>query len=337
MGWSKSCRSERCRRTRPPRPVHGEQRLLQRSVTTGVMHITDYPTVISALDFSVPCMTRTAFPAGSTACRVGASDRRTDGGLPATWTGLVAPVPDVTNGRSRAECGSVRRPWNTVDAHCRVDPERCGRRARGDGADCDGTVITLKRQSRHPQGLGPTTYPGTCWSTSVRPSGSGTRRRPGTTSAPAVGARRCHQFQLRTMRSFLSSGPVRSGRRSGSPVPVAHCGSFRSKGLFAASGLTSSSCALPFLPVAGRFAASAFPGSGCAPRRPSARWGRWVAVTSSSCASLPPLLGLLFWVGSSGKRAGRTSWRFGTTSRGRRHASTAPAWAGRVRRLPRYG
>src|SRR5690349_17914863 len=151
MGWSRSCRSERCERTRPPRPVHGEQRLLQRSVTTGVMHITDYPTVMSALNFSVPRVTRTAFRTGSTACRVEASDRRTHGGPPATWSGLVAPVPDVTNGRSRAECGSVRRPWNTVVAHCRVDPERCGRLARGDGADCDGTVITLKRQSRHPQ------------------------------------------------------------------------------------------------------------------------------------------------------------------------------------------
>ena len=250
MGWSKLCRSERCRRTRPPRPVHGEQRLLQRSVTSLVMQITDYPKVISPLDFSVPGVTPTAFRTGSTACRVGAPDRRTHGGPRATWTGLVASVSGVTNGRSRAACGSVRRPWNAVVAHCRTDPGRYGRRARGGGTDRDGTVITLKRQSRHPQ-ISAGDVSGNLLVDRRSCSRFGMRRRPGTTSAPAVGARRCHQFQLRTMRSFLSSGPVRSGRRSGSPVPVAHCGSFRSKGLFAASGLTSSSCALPFLPVAG--------------------------------------------------------------------------------------
>ena len=229
MGWSKSCRSERCRQTRPPRPVHGEQRLLQRSVTTAVMQITDYARVISALDFSVPSVTRTAFRTGSTACRVGAPDRRTHGGPRATWTGLVASVSGVTNGRSRAACGSVRRPWNAVVAHCRTDPGRCGGRARGGGTDRDGTVITLKRQSRHPR-ASTGGMSGNLLVDRRSCSGSETRRRPGTTSAPAAGTRRCHQFQLRTMRSLpvVGSGPVRSSKR-----------------------VTSSSCALPFLPVAG--------------------------------------------------------------------------------------
>src|SRR6185312_15191148 len=71
------------------------------------MQITDYPKVISPLDFSVPGVTPTAFRTGSTACRVGAPDRRTHGGPRATWTGLVASVSGVTNGRSRAACGSV--------------------------------------------------------------------------------------------------------------------------------------------------------------------------------------------------------------------------------------
>jgi len=331
MGWSKSCRLVRCMRPRPPRPVHGEQRLLQRSVTTAVMQITDYATVISVLDFSVPSVTRTAFRTGSTACRVGAPDQRTHGGPRATWTGLVASVSGVTNGRSRAACGSVRRPWNAVVAHCRTDPGRCGGRARGGGTDRDGTVITLKRQSRHPR-ASTGGMSGNLLVDRRSCSGSGTRRRPGTTSAPAAGTRRCHQFQLRTMRSLpvVGSGPVRSSKR-----------------------VTSSSCALPFLPLegplrcrrahqfqlrtavpscCGRFVVSAFTGSGCAPRRPSARW----AGGSGSPVPVAHRC-LLFWVVSSGKRAGRTSWRFGTTSRGRRHASTAPAWAGRVRRLPRYG
>ena len=331
MGWSKSCRSERCRRTRPPRPVHGEQRLLQRSVTTAVMQITDYATVISVLDFSVPSVTRTAFRTGSTACRVGAPDRRTHGGPRATWTGLVASVSGVTNGRSRAACGSVRRPWNAVVAHCRTDPGRYGRRARGGGTDRDGTVITLKRQSRHPR---------VSHRRHVRePAGRplyvlrfGNEAPAGDDVAPAAGTRRCHQFQLRTMRSLpvVGSGPVRSSKR-----------------------VTSSSCALPFLPLegplrcrrahqfqlrtavpscCGRFVVSAFTGSGCAPRRPSARW----AGGSGSPVPVAHRC-LLFWVVSSGKRAGRTSWRFGTTSRGRRHASTAPGCARRVRRFPRCG
>ena len=229
MGWSKSCRSERCRRTRPPRPVHGEQRLLQRSVTSLVMQITDYPKVISPLDFSVPGVTPTASRTGSTACRVGAPDRRTHGGPRATWTGLVASVSGVTNGRSRAACGSVRRPWNAVVAHCRTDPGRCGGRARGGGTDRDGTVITLKRQSRHPR-ASTGGMSGNLLVDRRSCSGSGTRRRPGTTSAPAAGTRRCHQFQLRTMRSLpvVGSGPVRSSKR-----------------------VTSSSCALPFLPLEG--------------------------------------------------------------------------------------
>ena len=292
MGWSKSCRSERCRRTRPPRPVHGEQRLLQRSVTSLVMQITDYPKVISPLDFSVPGVTPTAFRTGSTACRVGAPDRRTHGGPRATWTGLVASVSGVTNGRSRAACGSVRRPWNAVVAHCRTDPGRYGRRARGGGTDRDGTVITLKRQSRHPQ-ISAGDVSGNLLVDRRACSRFGMRRRPGTTSAPAAGTRRSHQFQLRTVHSFLSSGPVRSSKR-----------------------VTSSSCALPFLPLEGplrcrrahqfqlRTAVPSCCGAirGAAVHRfrlrtaPSVRsMGQVGRVTSSSCASLPPLLGRVEW------------------------------------------
>ena len=294
MGWSKSCRSERCERTRPPRPVHGEQRLLQRSVTTAVMQITDYARVISALDFSVPSVTRTAFRTGSTACRVGAPDRRTHGGPRATWTGLVASVSGVTNGRSRAACGSVRRPWNAVVAHCRTDPGRYGRRARGGGTDRDGTVITLKRQSRHPRvshrrhvrepagrplyvlrfgneapagdDVGPGRRHSPLSPVPVAHDALLTCRR--VRSGPVVEAG--HQFQLRTA---VPSARRASSLSPGSPVPVAHCRSFL---LRAIRGVGVHRFRLRTAP------------SVCS-------MGRWVGITSSSCASLPPLLGRVEW------------------------------------------
>ena len=332
MGWSKLCRSERCRRTRPPRPVHGEQRLLQRSVTTAVMQITDYATVISVLDFSVPSVTRTAFRTGSTACRVGAPDQRTHGGPRATWTGLVASVSGVTNGRSRAACGSVRRPWNAVVAHCRTDPGRCGGRARGGGTDRDGTVITLKRQSRHPR---------VSHRRHVRePAG-----RP--------------PFVLRFGNEAPAGDDVGPGRRHSplSPVPVAHdalltCRRVRSGPVVEAGHQFQLRTAVPSarralrcvrthqfqLRTAVPSCCGAIRGAAVhrfrlrtAPSvRSTGRVGRGhqfqLRIAASSSGS-----------GSSGKRPGLASGRFGTTSRGRRHASTAPGCAGRVRRLPRYG
>src|SRR6476469_6126827 len=99
------CRSERCKRTQPPRLVHGEQRRLQRSVTRAVMQITDYPTVYSALDISVPHMMPTAFRAVSTARRLGGSDGRIPGNPRATSALLVARSAAVTPGTSRVAVG----------------------------------------------------------------------------------------------------------------------------------------------------------------------------------------------------------------------------------------
>src|SRR4026208_1734109 len=104
------CRSERCKRTQPPRHVHGEQRQLLRSVTQSVMQITDYPAVYSALDISVPHMMPTLFRAVSTARRLGGSDGRMPGNPRATSALLVARSAGVTPGTPRVAVGWPRGP-----------------------------------------------------------------------------------------------------------------------------------------------------------------------------------------------------------------------------------
>jgi hypothetical protein len=213
------CRSERCKRTQPPRLVHGEQRPLQRSVTRPVMQITDYPTVYSALDISVPHMMPTAFRAVSTARRLGGSDGRMPGNPRATSVLLVARSAGVTPGTSPSGGREVR---SEGVRYYSVDLGRVQRGGRDNDADRDVTVIPVIPGRRPHQGR--------CRGAGHHGRPPRGRRRgpgPGTASPPGVGTLG-HQFQLRMARSFPLSGRC---RRAGSPVPVAHCRSSRSQGV----------------------------------------------------------------------------------------------------------
>ena len=118
-----------------------------------------------------------------------------------------------------------------------VDLGRAQRGGRDNDADRDVTVIPVIPGRRPHQGR----CRGAGHHRAGRPAkGPG----PGTASPPGAGTLG-HQFQLRMARSFPLSGRC---RRAGSPVPVAHCRSSRSQGFLEVSVVTSSSCALPFLP-----------------------------------------------------------------------------------------
>jgi hypothetical protein len=119
-----------------------------------------------------------------------------------------------------------------------VDLGRVQRGGRNNDADRDVTVIPVIPGRRAHQG---------------RCGGAGHHRPGPARAAKGSGPGRVapgvatlgHQFQLRMARSSPLSGRC---RRAGSPVPVAHCCSSRSQGFLEVSVVTSSSCALPFLP-----------------------------------------------------------------------------------------
>ncbi len=174
--------------------------------------------------------------------------------------------------RRRRAAGRLRDKGVTYYS---VDLGRAQRGGRDNDADRDATVIPVIPGRRPHQGR--------CRGAGHHRPGRRGRRRaagPRTASPPGAGTLG-HQFQLRMARSFPLSGRC---RRAGSPVPVAHCRSSRSQGFLEVSVVTSSSCALPFLP--GRRGISdvaAATGSRCAAVRLRARV--CAAVTRSSCAS----------------------------------------------------
>jgi hypothetical protein len=121
-----------------------------------------------------------------------------------------------------------------------VDLGRAKRGGRDNDADRDVTVIPVIPGRRPHQGR--------CRGAGHHRAGRRRGRRrgpgPGTASPPGAGTLG-HQFQLRMAHSSPYRGRC---RRVGSPVPVTHCRSSRSQGLLEVSVVTSSSCALPFLP-----------------------------------------------------------------------------------------
>ena len=136
------CRSERCKRTQPPRLVHGEQRPLQHSVTRPVMQITDYPTVYSALDNSVP---HTMLP-HFVPCQPFVAPRVPMGACQAT---LVQPRPYSSPGAPallparRASPSGGREARDKGVTYYSVDLGRVQRGGRDNDADRDATVITV--------------------------------------------------------------------------------------------------------------------------------------------------------------------------------------------------
>ena len=149
---------------------------------------------------------------------------------------LVARSAGVTPGTSPSGGREVR---SEGVRYYSVDLGRVQRGGRDNDADRDVTVIPVIPGRRPHQGR--------CRGAGHHGRPPRGRRRgpgPGTASPPGVGTLG-HQFQLRMARSFPLSGRC---RRAGSPVPVAHCRSSRSQGFLEVSVVTSSSCALPFLP-----------------------------------------------------------------------------------------
>ena len=216
------CRSERCKRTQPPRLVHGEQRPLQRSVTRSVMQITDYPSVISALDISVPHMMPTAFRAVPTARRLGGSDGRMPGNpvqpRPYSSPGVPALLP-----ARRASPSDGREVRDKGVTYYSVDLGRAQRGGRDNDADRDVTVIPVIPGRRPHQGR----YRGAGHHRAGRSARAADRSGPRTASPPGAGT-------------------------APSPVPVAHGALLPLVGVALSSGrFTSSSCALPFLSIAG--------------------------------------------------------------------------------------
>jgi hypothetical protein len=239
------------------------------------MQITDYPTVYSALDISVPHMMPTAFRAVSTARRLGGSDGRMPGNPRATSALLVARSAGVTPGTSRVAVRVAGRSAAKASGTTRSILDGCN------VVDGTTTPIVMSPSSRRYLGgvrtrgdaVAPVTTGG------PRAGGEGVpargRRRP-RVSARSVTSSSCawrapspyrvvvvepgHQFQLRTA--------VPLGRR----------------GFLEVSVVTSSSCALPFLPGRRGFSdVAAVTGYRCAAVRLRARV--CAAVTRSSCAS----------------------------------------------------
>ena len=186
------------------------------------------------------------------------------GACPAT---LVQPRPYSSPGAPallparRASPSGGREVRDKGVTYYSVDLGRMQRGGRDKDADRDVTVIPVIPGRRSHQG---------------RCRGAGHHRvgrpakgpGPGTASPPGVGTLG-HQFQLRMARSFPLSGRC---RRAGSPVPVTHCRSSRSQGFLEVSVVTSSSCALPFLPGRRGFSdVVAVTGSRCAAVRLRAR------------------------------------------------------------------
>ena len=232
---------------------------------------------------------------------------------------LVQPRPYSSPGvpallpARRASPSGGREARDKGVTYYSVDLGRVQRGGRDNDADRDVTVIPVipGRQSHQGRCRGAGHHAG--------PGAGGEGSRPGDGVAPGAGTLG-HQFQLRMARSFPLSGRC---RRAGSPVPVAHCRSSRSQGFLEVSVVTSSSCALPFLP--GRRGISdvaAVTGSRCAAVRLRARV--CAAVTRSSCASRTS-----FWEppGDGPEGAARLSavaGEYGDHSRNRGRASALP-------------
>ena len=221
MARERMRRSERCRRTQPPRLVHGEQRPLQHSVTRSVMQITDYRS-----SYFGPRHFCSTHDAHRISCRVNRSSPRevpigACPGNPRATSAYSSPgVSGVTSGTSASRSGGREARTRRHVLLGRSGRRNCGR---------DTTPIVMHR------------HPGDTWRRRTRgdivvrhhQAGRPARRlRPGTAS-PRVPA--C---------SVTSSS---SSCRPSSPCRVA------------SSARTSSSCALPFLSVAGFLEVSVSP------------------------------------------------------------------------------
>jgi hypothetical protein len=178
------------------------------------MQITCYLTFYLALDISVPHMMPTAFRAVSTARRLGGSDGRMPGNPRATSALLVARSAGVTPGTSCVAVGwpgGLRQRRHVLLGRSWTDAT-CG---RDNDADRDVTVIPVIPERRSHQER--------CRGAGHHRAGRPRRARPGGGVAPGC-------------------------RHARSPVPVAHGALLPLVGSLSSNEVTSSSCALPFLP-----------------------------------------------------------------------------------------
>jgi hypothetical protein len=206
------------------------------------MQITDYLTIYSALDISVPHIMPTAFRAVSTARRLGGSDGRIQP-TPVQPRPYSSPAVSALLPARRASPSGGPAVRDKGVTYYSVDLGRVQRRGRDNDADRDVTVIPVIPGRRAHQGR------------AVAPVTTGRARPAVEGSGPGRCRPRCrharspvpvaHGALLPLIGSCRRAGspvPVAHGRSSlgrrgfsrcpSSPVPVAHCRSFRVAGLF---------------------------------------------------------------------------------------------------------